>query len=187
LADHRPLGQNVKVSPGPIDDSSPVRLGATDRAHLERCVELATEALAAGDDPFGSVLVGSDGTALAEARNRELTDNDPTAHPELELARWAAANLDPVARAGAAVYTSGEHCPMCAAAHAWVGLGAVVFAHSATQVAAWRAGWGLPPSPVRVLGIGDVAPGVRTSGPVPPYDERMRLLHEQAAARRGRA
>ena len=43
------------------------------RAHLRRCVELAREALDAGDDPFGSVLVAADGTVLAERRNRERT------------------------------------------------------------------------------------------------------------------
>ncbi|CAM5689808.1 nucleoside deaminase [Streptomyces violaceorubidus] len=36
--------------------------------HLRRCVELAAEALEAGDEPFGSVLVGGDGTLLAEDR-----------------------------------------------------------------------------------------------------------------------
>jgi hypothetical protein len=37
--------------------------------HLDRCVELATEALEAGDEPFGSVLVAADVTVLAEDRN----------------------------------------------------------------------------------------------------------------------
>lgn len=36
--------------------------------HLRRCVELATEALDAGDEPFGSVLAAADGTFLAEDR-----------------------------------------------------------------------------------------------------------------------
>jgi len=43
---------------------------ATDLHHLSRCIELAAEALAAGDEPFGSVLVAADGTVLAEDRNR---------------------------------------------------------------------------------------------------------------------
>jgi tRNA(Arg) A34 adenosine deaminase TadA len=55
--------------------------------HLRRCVEPATEALAAGDDPFGSVLVAADGTVLAEERNRERSMVDPTRHPEFDLAR----------------------------------------------------------------------------------------------------
>ena len=32
-----------------------------DMRYLRRCVELATEALEAGDEPFGSVLVSADG------------------------------------------------------------------------------------------------------------------------------
>ena len=32
--------------------------------HLRRCIELATEALEAGDAPFGSVLVDGDGNVL---------------------------------------------------------------------------------------------------------------------------
>src|SRR3712207_7274778 len=37
----------------------------------------------------------------------------------------------------ATVYTSGEHCPLCAAAHAWVGLGRIVYASSSVQLTAW--------------------------------------------------
>ena len=98
---------------------------AAELRHLRRCVELATEALEAGDEPFGSVLVAADGAVLAEDHNR-VASGDRTRHPEFELARWAAANLTPEERAAATVFTSGEHCPMCAAAHGWVGLGRIV-------------------------------------------------------------
>ena len=153
-------------------------------AHLARCVELAREALDDGDDPFSSVLVDVDGNVLAEARNREVSRADPTAHPELELARWAWRNLDAPGRASATVYTSGEHCPMCAAAHGWVGLGRIFFAASAAQLTEWRTSWGLPASPVAPLPISAVLPGVVVTGPVTPYDEMMSALHEEAAHRR---
>jgi tRNA(Arg) A34 adenosine deaminase TadA len=152
--------------------------------HLTRCVELAREALDDGDDPFGSVLVGPAGSVLAEARNRERSRADVTAHPELELAHWAWANLDAQERATATVYTSGEHCPMCAAAHGWVGLGAIVFAASAPQLSEWRASWGLPTSPVAPLPVSAVLPGTHVTGPVPPYDALMFTLHQEAADRR---
>ena len=42
----------------------------SDMPHLQRCVELAREALEAGDEPFGSVLMAADGSVLAEERNR---------------------------------------------------------------------------------------------------------------------
>jgi tRNA(Arg) A34 adenosine deaminase TadA len=155
----------------------------TDAVHLRRCVTLAGLALEAGDDPFGSVLVDADGDILAEERNLEHSRHDPTAHPELALARWAVAHLPLAERAATTVYTSGEHCPMCAAAHAWAGLGRVVFAASAAQLAGWRADWGLPASPVRALAITEVAPGLEVVGPVSPYDEEMRAVHERARHR----
>ena len=37
-----------------------------DRVHLTRAVDLAEQALEAGDEPFGSVLVGGDGQVLRE-------------------------------------------------------------------------------------------------------------------------
>ena len=108
-----------------------------DIAHLERCVELAREALENGDEPFGSILVDADGATLFEDRNR-VKDGDATRHPEFAIAAWAVDNIPPVRRVRTTVYTSGEHCPMCAAAHAWVGLGRIVFATSSQQLSRWR-------------------------------------------------
>jgi tRNA(Arg) A34 adenosine deaminase TadA len=154
-----------------------------DEEHLRRCVQLAVEALENGDDPFGSILVGADGLVLAEARNRESTDHDPTAHPELELARWAIANLGPEQRASSTVYTSGEHCPMCAAAHGWAGLGRVVAAATSAQLSEWRSSWGLPPGPVAAIPLSTVAPGVTVDAPMPQIDEKMRAIHDRARQR----
>ncbi|WP_218901394.1 nucleoside deaminase [Streptomyces fulvorobeus] len=145
--------------------------------HLRRCVELAAEAVDAGDWPFGSVLVASDDKILAEERNRESTTGDPTAHPEFELARWAAIHLSPEERAAATVYTSGEHCPMCAAAHGWVGLGRIVYVSSSEQAREWKAEWGVPvTSPLSPLTIQDVVPGLEVVGPVPELAGQVREL-----------
>src|SRR5699024_8368546 len=110
-------------------------------------VDLAREALAAGDEPFGSVLVDGEGRELFADRNR-VAGGDHTRHPEFEIARWAAENLTPEQRAESVVFTSGEHCPMCSAAHAWVGLGRIVYASSSQQLSAWHNDWGLAPGPV---------------------------------------
>ncbi len=150
-----------------------------DLPHLRRCVELAAEAVAAGDFPFGSVLAGGDGRVLAEDRNRENTLGDATRHPEFELARWAAANMTAADRATATVYTSGEHCPMCSAAHAWVGLGRIVYVSSSEQLTTWLAELEVPPLPVRALAISQVAPGLEVQGPVPGLDEHVRELHRR--------
>lgn len=150
----------------------------TDLAHLRRCVELAREGLEAGDDPFGSLLVSGEGEVLGEDRNR-VAGGDRTRHPEFALARWAAENLTPAERAAATVYTSGEHCPMCAAAHAWVGLGRIVYASSSEQLMRWLAEWGVPPPPVRPLPIQEIAPEVAVEGPDPDLALEVRKLHRR--------
>ncbi|QZY30086.1 nucleoside deaminase [Nocardioides coralli] len=156
-------------------------LDDTDLAHLRRCVALAREALDDGDEPFGSVLVDAAGEVRFEDRNR-VKGGDHTRHPELAIARWSAAHLAPAERAAATVYTSGEHCPMCAAAHGWVGLGRVVYAVSAARLSAWREEWGLPPGAVRPLPIGEVAPGVPVDGPAAELEAEMRELHHRSVA-----
>ncbi|UOY03093.1 nucleoside deaminase [Blastococcus sp. PRF04-17] len=149
-----------------------------DRAHLRRCVELAGAALDAGDEPFGSVLVDREGQVRFEDHNR-VAAGDATQHPEFAIARWSTAHLRPEERAAATVYTSGEHCPMCAAAHAWVGLGRVVYATSSAQLSGWLRELGVPPAPVRPLPIREVAPGVVVEGPVEELAQEVRELHRR--------
>ncbi len=147
----------------------------TDLRHLRRAVELAAQALEKGDEPFGSVLVGADGEVLFEDHNH-VAGGDGTRHPEFAIARWSANHMSPAERAEATVYTSGEHCPMCAAAHGWAGLGRIVYASSSAQLVSWSKEWGLPPAPVRALPINEVVPGVTVDGPVDSLSEEVRAL-----------
>ena len=148
-----------------------------DLTHLRRCVDLAREALEDGDQPFGSVLVDAEGTVRFEDRNR-TKGGDDTRHPEFEIARWAASHLAPVQRIRATVYTSGEHCPMCAAAHAWVGLGRIVYAASTEQLVQWQSEWGTGASPVAPLPITTVAPRVPVDGPALELSDDVKALYE---------
>ena len=148
----------------------------TDRTFLTRAVDLAEQALKAGDEPFGSVLVSATGDTLFEDHNH-VAGGDHTQHPEFAIARWAAAHLTPYERAEATVYTSGEHCTMCAAAHGWVGLGRIVYASSAQQLGQWADELGLPPSPVAPLPVQQIVPGLRVDGPDPELSPRVRDLH----------
>lgn len=159
-------------------------ISESDVIHLRRAVELAREAADAGDGPFGSVLVDAAGTERFADHNREESTGDATRHPELEIVRWAVTHLTPDERATATVYTSGEHCAMCAAAHAWVGLGRIVYVASAQQIASWRAAVGAPASPVATLPITTVAPGLDVDGPIDELVDEVRVLIERHARRR---
>lgn len=149
-----------------------------DLRHLRRCVELARQALEAGDQPFGSLLVSAEGEVLMEDHNR-IAGGDRTRHPEFALARWSAENMTPEERAAATVYTSGEHCPMCAAAHGWVGLGRIVYASSSRQLGEWLREFGVPPGPVRSYPIEEIVPDARVEGPFPELAEEVRDLHRR--------
>lgn len=154
----------------------------TGMRHLRRAVELAAEALDKGDEPFGSVLVGADGAVLFEDHNH-VAGGDATRHPEFAIARWAAQNMAPEDRAAATVYTSGEHCAMCSAAHAWVGLGRIVYATSSAQLVGWLREWGVPTGPVRPLAVNEVAPDVPVEGPVDSLADEVRALHARLHGR----
>ncbi|HTJ35394.1 MAG TPA: nucleoside deaminase [Dactylosporangium sp.] len=104
-----------------------------DERFLRRAIEIANQAGASGERPFGSLLVGADGTVLIEDHNTVVSDSDITAHPELKLARWAARELAPDVAAVTTMFTSCQPCPMCATAIERSGLGRVVYALSAEQ------------------------------------------------------
>ena len=151
-------------------------ISEVDLKHLRRSVELAKMALDKGDEPFGSVLVSQEGVVLFEDHNH-VAGGDHTQHPEFAIARWAAENMSPEARSQATVYTSGEHCPMCAAAHGWVGLGRIVYASSSEQLVQWLSELGVAPSRVRNLPIQDVIRDTEVAGPVPELAEQVREFH----------
>jgi tRNA(Arg) A34 adenosine deaminase TadA len=102
-------------------------------ALLTRSFELAAEARAAGDHPFGALFeVG--GEVLAEARNRVNTDRDLTAHAETALVRKLERD-GLLGQAGdGALYASCEPCPMCAGAMFWAGIRRVVYGLSTSRL-----------------------------------------------------
>ena len=154
-----------------------------DMIYLRRAVELAAEALEAGDEPFGSVLVDADGQVLVEDRNR-ANSVDATYHPEIAVAQWAVKNMTAKARAQAVVYTSGEHCAMCSAAHAWAGLGRIIYVSSSKQLDEWMQEMGVKSSsPIHSLSIQEVAPDVPVEGPIAGLDEEVKALQRRAFQR----
>lgn len=102
-----------------------------DLAFLRRAFAIAAAARAAGDHPFGALLVAADGTVLVEQGNGYSAEGrDMTAHAERLVATWASKRYRPAALAGATLYSSAEPCAMCAGAIYWAGIGRVVFGQS---------------------------------------------------------
>lgn len=151
----------------------------TDMKHLKRCVKLAAEALEKGDQPFGSVLVSADGEVLFEDHNH-IAGGDHTQHPEFNIARWSGLNMTPEERAKATIYTSGEHCPMCSAAHGLAGLGRIVYVSSSKQLGEWLIEFGVDKkSRTKSLSIEEVLNDPVVDGPVPELAVEVKELHKK--------
>ncbi|MGB7395910.1 MAG: nucleoside deaminase [Pricia sp.] len=150
-----------------------------DKAILEECLILAKEAVEAGDEPFGSVLVNPVGDIIAKARNR-VNERNLLAHPEIELAEWSLENLTGEERGQATMYTSGEHCPMCAAAHGWAGIGGLVYLSSAEQLQQWLKEFDAPEAPIHFVPVGNIlkTTSIRFSGDTEQIAE-IKALHGQ--------
>lgn len=154
------------------------QLKDSDGKYLRRCLELAKEAEEAGDEAFGSVLVNVNGKIIAEARNR-VHEKTILAHPELDLAYWAAENLSAEERATTTMYTTGEHCPMCSAAHGWVGIGTLVYLSSAKQLGEWQKESNVPAAPIHFLPVEDIIKNVDVRGPAEgEFLNEIKKLHE---------
>lgn len=88
----------------------------TDDDMTMRALDAARRAAAAGEAPIGAVLVGADGSILAEAGNAPIAERDPTAHAEILALRAGAAATGNYRLAGATLYVTLEPCAMCAGA-----------------------------------------------------------------------
>jgi pyrimidine deaminase RibD-like protein len=91
---------------------------ATPAAFLERAHALRDAALAAGDQPYGAVVVRN-GRIVGEAQSQVVRQIDPTAHSELVAVRDAARRLGTRDLSECDVYSSATPCPMCQGALHW--------------------------------------------------------------------
>jgi tRNA(adenine34) deaminase len=82
---------------------------------MDRALDEARRAEAAGEVPVGCVIV-RDGASIAAEGNRTLRDKDPTAHAELLAIRAAARALGSERLVDCDLYVTLEPCAMCAAA-----------------------------------------------------------------------
>jgi len=86
-----------------------------DAAWMELALEQAALAAAAGEVPVGALVI-KDGEIIGRGHNRNLLDDDPTAHAEIVALRQAAARLRNHRLTGCTLVATIEPCAMCAGA-----------------------------------------------------------------------
>ncbi len=101
--------------------------------YIKMCYELAKQAVADGNHPFGALLLVGTEVVLTQ-KNQVNTSGDNTQHAELELVRSAANQLSEDDLQRAILYTSTEPCAMCAGAIYWSGISSLVYGCSAASL-----------------------------------------------------
>jgi tRNA(adenine34) deaminase len=86
-----------------------------DAAWMEQALDQARLAAASGEVPVGALVI-KDGEIVGRGHNRNLLENDPTAHAEIVALRQAAARLGNHRLAGCVMFATIEPCSMCAGA-----------------------------------------------------------------------
>jgi guanine deaminase len=98
----------------------------TEVDYMRAAIEITRKGIAAGQSPFGSIIV-SNNVVVAATHNTVWLTTDPTAHAEVNCIRAAAKALRAIALSGCTLYSTTEPCPMCLAAIHWAKIDRVVF------------------------------------------------------------
>ena len=112
-------------------DESPLRMA------MRRAEQLRDEALRAGDQPYGAVVLCGE-TIVGAARSRVVTHTDPTAHAEMEAIRDAARRLRTRDLSACVLVSTSRPCRMCEAAAGWAGMARMVHGDALTDAGAPR-------------------------------------------------
>jgi len=112
-------------------DPATAGFSQADERWMRHALVLAKRGEAEDDEvPVGAVLVDHEGELLAEGWNRNITDQDPTAHAEIVAMRQGGMRIGNHRLLGATLYVTLEPCAMCAMAMVHARLARVVFAAS---------------------------------------------------------
>lgn len=109
----------------PVQEAAPPPGGTTLAQAMRRAVALREQALRAGDQGYGAVVLRG-GQIVGEAPSRVVTAGDPTAHAEMEAIRDAARRLRTRDLGGCVLVSTSRPCRMCEAAAAWAGVSRLV-------------------------------------------------------------
>jgi tRNA(Arg) A34 adenosine deaminase TadA len=102
------------------------------QAAMRRAQALRDDALRNGDQAYGAVVLrGSE--LLGAAPSRVVTNNDPTAHAEMEAIRDAARRLRSRDLSGSILVSTSRPCRMCETAAMWAGISRMVYGEALTD------------------------------------------------------
>lgn len=101
---------------------------------MRRAIQLSVDNINKGGGPFGAVIV-KDGEIIAESANSVTSDNDPTAHAEVNAIRMAAKKLNNYDLSGCEIYSSCEPCPMCLGAIYWARIDRLYYGNTQNDAA----------------------------------------------------
>ena len=107
------------------------------RDAMRRAEALRDEALRAGDEPFGAVVLRGE-SIVGAAPSRVVIATDPTAHAEMEAMRDAARRLRTRDLSGCVLLSTSRPCRMCEAAAGWAGISRMVHGEALTDAGAPR-------------------------------------------------
>lgn len=120
------LGLTVSVLAAPLVHAQPRgEPNAALRRAMQRAVELRDQAVRAGDQPYGAVVLRGE-QVVGEGPSRVVTNIDPTAHAEIEALRDAARRLASRDLGGCVLVSTSRPCRMCEAAAGWAGIARMV-------------------------------------------------------------
>lgn len=97
--------------------------------YMREAIDLSVKNIDNDGGPFGAVIV-KDGKIIARGVNRVTSNNDPTAHAEVNAIREASNVLGTFDLRGCEIYSSCEPCPMCLGAIYWARLDKLYFANT---------------------------------------------------------
>lgn len=102
---------------------------------MEKALQLARKAEAAGEVPVGAVLVKDD-QLIAEGWNQPITSHDATSHAEIMAMRAAGKKLNNYRLIDTVMYVTLEPCSMCVGAMIHARVSKVVYAASEPRTGA---------------------------------------------------
>ncbi|MBL3528262.1 MAG: nucleoside deaminase [gamma proteobacterium endosymbiont of Lamellibrachia anaximandri] len=110
-------------------------MGHGEKAFMQEAIDLARRGVELHHGgPFGAVVV-LDGRIIGRGWNQVVTDNDPTAHAEINAIREACGQQESMHLNGATLYASCEPCPMRLSAAYWAHIETIIYAADANDAA----------------------------------------------------